>query len=518
LRTITLSQPLEGPVTSKVVYPTTSEILIQSVDDASPSDVVTIQGRIGSVGEWFTVTTLTGTQEKRIQAYPEMRAVWTTGTFSVHLREMIFSNAVIEWDSIANKPAEFPPEDHTHVMADITDLSLDWASITGKPSEFPPEDHSAAKITSGSLADARLSANVPLLNAANTFTNTNTIYNAAGSTLVTVRAGAAQSGSVINFVRASDGSTASSDAVSIYQSGSQMALGVPIFNLRNTMDFNANLIRLASNSTIGWNNNTNSTAASADVGLARNAAGQLKVTDGGAGSGRIFASHFTDTGSLFSLHSTSGLLLANTSPLAWSSTGAFSGGLDVGLARDAAGILKVTNGSSGFGALKIDQRLWFTISGANRAILKSPSNNNLEARNNDDTGYSDFQANGFYVATSKVQISSSQIDVSNTHTINWSSTSVYSGSKDVGLARDAAGILKVTDGSSGTGGLKVGNTETTTLRINTTISAPSPNAYSDVTTEILAYYGAGATPILGAPNGWISVNVNGTAARVPYYT
>lgn len=27
----------------------------------------------------------------------------------------------VEWTSVTNKPTEFPPEDHTHVLADITD-------------------------------------------------------------------------------------------------------------------------------------------------------------------------------------------------------------------------------------------------------------------------------------------------------------------------------------------------------------------------------------------------------------
>ena len=35
------------------------------------------------------------------------------------------------WDAVSGKPDFYPPEAHTHVMSDITDL----------PSEYPPEPH-----------------------------------------------------------------------------------------------------------------------------------------------------------------------------------------------------------------------------------------------------------------------------------------------------------------------------------------------------------------------------------------
>lgn len=47
---------------------------------------------------------------------------------------------------------------HTHLKADVTDLSLAWTEITGKPSTFAPSAHvhSGADITTGTVAAARL--------------------------------------------------------------------------------------------------------------------------------------------------------------------------------------------------------------------------------------------------------------------------------------------------------------------------------------------------------------------------
>ncbi len=49
--------------------------------------------------------------------------------------------------------------------------------------------------------------------------------------------------------------------------------------------------------------------------------------------------------------SASGLTLANAAPLSWSSTGAWNGSADTGLARAGAGMLQVTNGSTGSGSI-----------------------------------------------------------------------------------------------------------------------------------------------------------------------
>lgn len=56
----------------------------------------------------------------------------------------------VTWDTLAGKPSEFPPENHTHNIADVNGLqtelntkleSVAWGDVGGKPSEFPPASH-----------------------------------------------------------------------------------------------------------------------------------------------------------------------------------------------------------------------------------------------------------------------------------------------------------------------------------------------------------------------------------------
>jgi hypothetical protein len=75
--------------------------------------------------------------------------------------------AATDWDSISAKPAEFPPEAHTHTAADIEDFAeavvavsppVDWSSLTGKPAEFPPEAHNQDASTITGLSEFIISS------------------------------------------------------------------------------------------------------------------------------------------------------------------------------------------------------------------------------------------------------------------------------------------------------------------------------------------------------------------------
>lgn len=65
----------------------------------------------------------------------------------------------------------------------------------------------------------------------------------------------------------------------------------------------------------------------------------------------VNAGNYVVFGGVAALISASGLQLASSGVLGWSSTGSYSGGKDTGLARSAAGVVKVTNGSTGTGQL-----------------------------------------------------------------------------------------------------------------------------------------------------------------------
>jgi len=75
--------------------------------------------------------------------------------------------------SMAAHVAELDP--HTQYLLE-TDAATTYAAIS--------HTHAASAIVSGTLADARLSSNIPLLNAANTFVNTVTISATAAAGLV----------------------------------------------------------------------------------------------------------------------------------------------------------------------------------------------------------------------------------------------------------------------------------------------------------------------------------------------
>ena len=75
------------------------------------------------------------------------------------------SGGSVSWDDVTNKPSEFPPEDHTHVAADITDLgalatedNVDWDDVNNKPTTFTPSahTHNASDINAGTLDAARI--------------------------------------------------------------------------------------------------------------------------------------------------------------------------------------------------------------------------------------------------------------------------------------------------------------------------------------------------------------------------
>jgi len=51
----------------------------------------------------------------------------------------------LDWNNITNRPAEFPPEPHTHDWSEITNkptaYPTDWSLVANKPSAYPPEPH-----------------------------------------------------------------------------------------------------------------------------------------------------------------------------------------------------------------------------------------------------------------------------------------------------------------------------------------------------------------------------------------
>jgi len=145
------------------------------------------------------------------------------------------------------------------------------------------------------------------------------------------------------------------------------------------------------------------------------------------------------------------LLWRNSWQHAWSGGNPAGGDLedapDTGLARAGGGIVRVTDGGAGAGAL----------------IVKDGLGNSV------GLGFAtDLLATGFWLngtgnlVASAVnlpifQVNSSAVRIKSITQVNWSSGSPDTTSADVGLARSAAGVVKVTDGGAGSGRINVGD-------------------------------------------------------------
>ena len=173
---------------------------------------------------------------------------------------------------------------------------------------------------------------------------------------------------------------------------------------------------------------------------------------------------------------------------------------DAGIVRSAAGVVKVTDGGSGSGSLetgeirgnttndylrvhrsddKMTQRFFdfdddFYVgwNGSREAGIAF-STNSVRALNGAGATFN-FEAKLFR-SGSDVRVgydtNSGAVDIKNTGSIAWSSTADVTGAKDSGLTRGAVGALRVTNGSTGLGALLSG----VLVEANTAVAA-SPRA------------------------------------------
>lgn len=110
------------------------------------------------------------------------------------------------------------------------------------------------------------------------------------------------------------------------------------------------------------------------------------------------------------------------------------------------------------------------------------------------TRYGDLQGSAFTGSDFSVRLQNGTLKLAQTSTIVWTtSASAADNTVDIGLVRNAAGVLRVTDGSSGTGNLLAKNVTAGTFTItdsNSVDLSPSNGKYQ---TWVL---GANRTPIL----------------------
>ena len=90
-----------------------------------PAETV-IKLRRGTAAEWTSANPILAAGEVGLETdtyktkYGDGATAWTSLSYSVATSS---GGASVDWTDVLNKPVEFPPEDHTHVKADITDFA-----------------------------------------------------------------------------------------------------------------------------------------------------------------------------------------------------------------------------------------------------------------------------------------------------------------------------------------------------------------------------------------------------------
>jgi hypothetical protein len=92
--------------------------------------ITTIRLRRGTATQWTSANPVLGAGEVGVETntrkfkFGNGTTAWNSLDYAVG--SVALEGVVVPWEDVTGKPTEFPPEAHTHVMADITDL------------EFPP--------------------------------------------------------------------------------------------------------------------------------------------------------------------------------------------------------------------------------------------------------------------------------------------------------------------------------------------------------------------------------------------
>lgn len=217
-------------------------------------------------------------------------------------------------------------------------------------------------------------------------------------------------------------------------------------------------LRIAKNYPIKWTDTDYRADLTADVGLSRGAASRLRVTDGGTGlawtqqAGALINAGGTVPGSEAAYNIALGyygndLTATSGFQLKWANATNDTGTVDAGLTRGgAAGLVKVTNGSTGDGAL---------ITGNLRLGTFTPGT--YGGAINGDGGYiyyrNAYSASGGHYFQDKDGnggdlITAGNYRMTSSGAFTWDVSTGYTGVPDSGVKRASAGVVAATDGTT----------------------------------------------------------------------
>lgn len=178
---------------------------------------------------------------------------------------------------------------------------------------------------------------------------------------------------------------------------------------------------------------------------------------------RVVSGDYRDANNFAQLAGSVGLSMRDVGQVLWSSGASFTNGKDAGLARARENWVKVTNGSTGYGGLEVHEQFWYggTVEGAGLTAYRGGGANA-------DKFFMEATWPDSYAALYQLNLSAKEFYFVTDATGDWGTYEdtfqIITGAavmidtgqfrfSDVGVARDSAGVLRVTDGSTGVGAL-----------------------------------------------------------------
>ena len=269
------------------------------------------------------------------------------------------------------------------------------------------------------------------------------------------------------------------------------------------ISLDTNTLGMSSDSLVAWHSLNNVFSGTADTGLARESAGVVKVTNGSSGYGTLdtgglsingtplataLAGDVTGAFGVTTVAKIQGQAVSSTAPasgqvLQWTGSqwapGTLSGAVPSVFGRSGA----VTAQSGDYTLTQITSG---TLSAAGGTVYNSAASGNTQIvfknsssqagngagsvlwQNNAGSTMSFINWDGGFAegdgTNYKISLDTNTLGMSSDSLVAWHSlNNVFSGTADTGLARESAGVVKVTNGSSGygtldTGGLSINGT------------------------------------------------------------
>ncbi len=150
--------------------------------------------------------------------------------------------------------------------------------------------------------------------------------------------------------------------------------------------------------------------------------------------------------------------------------------------------------------------------GSNRSLTITSATSSIGINGPDNTSVNLYNPSQTYIrirrgSTEDFEIDGSNVTVRSGSGYAWSSTTQAGAGIDTALARDSAGVVKITDGSTGTGYLKLIPTTVSALTAAATVGAGTKAFVTDSTSTLSSHHGQ---TVVGGGSNFVPVFSDGT--------